>query len=422
MPRISNVVISLIALLPLAVVSSAAVYGQAEETEQAAIVSNMIDPVMIDQEIPLPSDDEYYKVDNSIGEEALDKAKYFLLYDPDTNEILVERNSNVAVAPSSMTKLMTAYVVFSQIKQGLVSFNNQCFIGKDAWRKRGSTMFLGYGDIVSIEDLLRGLLVVSGNDAAIALAETTAGSYENFVNLMNAKAKEMGLTSSHFANPHGLNEVGHYMSLRDLATLTKRLLDDFPQYSNFLAIPEFHYRGFSKKNYHPLVKDHYEGVIGGKTGYTSQGGYGAVGIVQRGNRRLIAVVNKAVSSGQRASIIKALMNYGFEKFKKVTIFNKNQMLAKVPVVQGSLSKVEAIVANKVEFNIPATISSEDIKIRIEYESPLVAPITKDSVIGIAKVRIDDFKFLEYPLLAKSDVAKAKYGYVDKFVNFFTNDN
>ncbi|MFM7557944.1 MAG: D-alanyl-D-alanine carboxypeptidase family protein, partial [Alphaproteobacteria bacterium] len=198
----------------------------------------------------------------SFAYQYLENANYYLLMDADTSEILKSRNIDEKISPSSMTKLMTAYVVFDQVKKGNVRLQNRCLIGKDAWRKSGSSMFLNYGDVVSVDDLLKGLLAVSANDAAIALAQTTADSYEHFINLMNLKAKELKMNNSHFMNPHGLHQDGHYMTLKDLATLIIRLYNDFPEYSQYMSIPEFTYRNITQKNRNPLIKNHYEGIIG----------------------------------------------------------------------------------------------------------------------------------------------------------------
>ncbi len=206
------------------------------------------------------------KINNSFASVAyqyLENANYYLLMDADTSEILKSRNINERISPSSMTKLMTAYVVFDQVKKGNVKLQNRCLIGKDAWRKSGSSMFLNYGDVVSVDDLLKGLLAVSANDAAIALAQTTANSYEHFINLMNVKAKELNMNNSHFMNPHGLHQEGHYMTLKDLATLIIRLYKDFPQYAQYLSITEFTYRNITQKNRNPLIKNHYDGIVGG---------------------------------------------------------------------------------------------------------------------------------------------------------------
>ena len=266
----------------------------------------------------------FFSSKNSFANEVyqnINQGNYYFLMDLDNREVLLSKNADEKIPPSSMTKLMTAYVVFDQIKKGVVRLDNRCMIGKDAWRKTGSSMFLNYGDVVSIEDLLKGLLAVSANDAAIALAQTTSSSYEDFVKLMNSKAFELNMKNSHFMNPHGLHENGHYMTLRDLATLALRLYEDFPEYSKFLGIPEFTYHNITQRNRNPLIKKNYDGTLGGKTGHTNQGGYGVVAVVKRENRRFVAVVNKAPNPKLRENIITELFDYGLEIIKKL-IFSK----------------------------------------------------------------------------------------------------
>jgi D-alanyl-D-alanine carboxypeptidase (penicillin-binding protein 5/6) len=281
-------------------------------------------------------------------------------------------------------------------------------IGKDAWRKTGSSMFLNYGDVVSIEDLLKGLLAVSANDAAMALAQTTSANYASFIDLMNKTAQELNMKNSHFMNPHGLHEEGHYMTLRDLATLATRLYEDFPEYSKFLSIPEFTYRNITQKNRNPLLKKNYDGTLGGKTGHTNQGGYGIVAVVKRENRRLVAVVNKAPNPKLRENIITELFDYGFENFKKINFFEKNDVVTKINVWLGNQKNVEAVIKESVDFNIPRNKSIDDIKVQTEFKSPLNAPIKKDSKIGVLSVEIKGLKTIKYDLYAKENVDKVGY--------------
>ena len=338
----------------------------------------------------------------------LHRGQYYFLMDIDNKEILLSKNSDERIAPSSMTKLMTAYVVFDQIKNGIVKLDNLCMIGKDAWRKTGSSMFLNYGDVVSIEDLLKGLLAVSANDAAMALAQTTSANYASFIDLMNKKAQELNMKNSHFMNPHGLHEEGHYMTLRDLATLATRLYEDFPEYSKFLSIPEFTYRNITQKNRNPLIKKNYDGTLGGKTGHTNQGGYGIVAVVKRENRRLVAVVNKAPNPKLRENIITELFDYGFENFKKINFFEKDDVVTKINVWLGNQKNVEAVIKESVDFNIPRNKSIDDIKVQTEFKSPLNAPIKKDSKIGVLSVEIKGLKTIKYDLYAKENVDKVGY--------------
>jgi D-alanyl-D-alanine carboxypeptidase (penicillin-binding protein 5/6) len=269
-------------------------------------------------------------------------------------------------------------------------------------------MFLNYGDVVSIEDLLKGLLAVSANDAAIALAQTTSSNYESFIGLMNSKARELNMKNSHFMNPHGLHEEGHYMSLRDLSTLAMRLYEDFPEYSKFLSIPEFTYRNITQRNRNPLIKKNYDGILGGKTGHTNQGGYGIVGIVKRENRRLVAVVNKVPTPKIRENIITELFDYGFENYKKISFFAKDAEVAKIKVWLGNKRSVEAIIKDRIDFNIPRSKSINDIKVQTEFKSPLYAPIKKDSKIGVLSVSIKGSRTLKYDLYAKENIDKVGY--------------
>ena len=335
----------------------------------------------------------------------LQEAQFYFLIDSDTGEVLLSKNPDVRIPPSSMTKLMTAYVVFDQVKKGHIKFDNKCLIGKDAWRKSGSSMFLNYGDIVSIEELLKGLLAVSGNDAAVALAEASGRGYSNFIALMNSKAKELGLTNSHFKNPHGLYEEGHYMSLRDLATLTTRIYQDFPEYSHYLGITDFTYRNITQHTRNPLLKKDYDGAIGGKTGHTNEGGYGVVGVVKRDNRRLIAVVNKARTPNQRTSSIIELFDYGFDHYKKISLFKKDEAITKTSIWLGEKSKVEAVLDQDIALNIPRSIALSNVKVSVKYKGPLYAPIKKGAKIATLTIEVKGYKNFEYSLFAKESVDK-----------------
>jgi len=338
----------------------------------------------------------------------LQEVQFYFLIDADTNEVLLSKNPDVRIPPSSMTKMMTAYVVFDQVKKGHISLDNECLIGKDAWRKSGSSMFLNYGDVVTVEDLVRGLLAISGNDAAIALAESTGNGVENFVGLMNAKAKEIGLKNSHFKNPHGLYDPDHYMSVRDLAKLGTSIYQNLPQYLSYFGISEFTYHQIKQYNHNPLIVKKYDGVIGGKTGFTNQGGYGVTGIVKHDNRTLVAVVNKSKTPKLRSLAIEALMNYGFEHYKKITLFEKNQTVASLKTWLGDKSQVRVVADQQIAFNMLREKSVDAIKVRVKYKSPLHAPIAKGDQVAILQVEVPGYKKFEYPLFAQEEVEKAGY--------------
>lgn len=335
-------------------------------------------------------------------------AGYYFLIDADTKQVLLSKNADVKIAPSSMTKMMTAYVVFSQIKQGKIDLDNQCLIGRDAWRKSGSSMFLNYGDVVSIEDLLKGLLVVSGNDAAIALAQTTAGGYDNFIDLMNSTAQRLGMKNSQFQNPHGLNQEGHYSSLRDLAILTMRMYQDFPVFSRFLSIPYYSYGNIRQYNRNPLIRRKYEGIVGGKTGYTDDGGYGVLGMVKRDHRKLVGVVNKTKTPRQRSKAITALFDHGFKKYKKIVLFEKGQEVGEVETWLGKEKYLDVYTKKQVAINIPRDKSINDVEVLVKYKGPIYAPINKDAKVAKLLVRIKGYKTFEYALFSKEKIDKAGF--------------
>ncbi len=238
---------------------------------------------------------------------------------------------------------------------------------------------------------------------------------------MNLKAKELKMNNSHFMNPHGLHEEGHYMSLRDLATLSIRIYNDFPEFADYLKIPEFTYRNITQKNRNPLIKNNYDGTLGGKTGHTNQGGYGLVAMVKRDNRSLVAVVNKVESPKLREKIITELFDYGFEEFKKVYIFNKGDSLVKIPVWLGNYRKVEATINDNVAFNIPRNKSVDDIKISAKFKSPLFAPIKKNAKVGELIINIKGMDTMKYELFAKEKIDKVGFiRKIKRIIEYYIN--
>lgn len=334
--------------------------------------------------------------------------QYYYLIDLDTKEVLAQKNATKQIPPSSMTKVMTAFVAFDLIEKNLLSLDKQCKIGYDAWRKSGSSMFLNHGDVVSMNRLLQGLLAVSGNDAAIAIAKNAAGSVENFVGLMNKTAQRIGLKESHFMNPHGLYEKGHHMSVKDLAILAMKFYEQFPQYTSYLSIPKFTHENITQYNRNPLMKKHYDGVVAGKTGHTNQGGYGVLGIVQRDNRRLVGVINKARTHVIRTSSIIKLFDYGFDRYKQLTLYKKGQRVAGLKTWLGDKNRVSAIIKDDVVFNVAREIEIDKIEAKVKFLSPIYAPITKDTKVADLIITVDKDKQYKYPLFASSDVEKAGF--------------
>lgn len=334
--------------------------------------------------------------------------QYYYLIDLDTKEVLAQNNAQIPIPPSSMTKVMTAFVAFDLIEKNLLSLDKQCKIGYEAWRKSGSSMFLNHGDVVSMDKLLQGLLAVSGNDAAIAVAKNAAGSVENFVDMMNETARRIGLEESHFMNPHGLNEKGHHMSVKDLATLAIKFYEKFPQYTSYLSIPKFTHEKITQYNRNPLMKKHYEGVVAGKTGHTTKGGYGVLGIVKRDNRRLVGVINKARTHYKRTSSIIKLFDFGFDNYKQLTLFKKGQKVANLNTWLGDNSKIGAVIKQDVIFNTRQDVEVDKIKAKVKFLSPIYAPITKDTKVGELIITVDKNKQYKYPLYAEKSIKKAGF--------------
>jgi len=338
----------------------------------------------------------------------LKNSEYFLLADRDSGEILVSKNKDIKIEPSSMTKLMTAYVIFDQLKKGNINLDEECQIGMAAWRKRGSTMFLNIGDIVTIEKLIHGLIIVSGNDASIALARATSKTEEEFVELMNRTAQKIGMSNSSFRNPHGLNEEDHFTTLNDLFILTKRIWLDFPEFMPIFSKKNYNYGNIKQQNRNPLIINDYEGAIGMKTGYTDGGGYGVVGASARGNRRLIAITNGNETSRKRSEVITNILDYGFNRFKKITIFNKNDVVTKINVWLGDKRKVKLVTKDEISITMPKYHEIDDIEILVKHQKPINPIIVKGEKLGELIVKFADSEVSRASLFAGEDIKEAGY--------------
>ncbi len=260
-------------------------------------------------------------------------AKYALIIDYTSGATLLEKDADVPMPPSSMTKLMTAYIVYGALKSGKLKLTDELPVSERAWRMGGSKMFVQVGTSVPVEDLIRGMIVQSGNDACIVLAEGIAGSEEQFVELMNQRAKEIGLTQSNFRNATGWPDPELRMSCRDIATLASRIIQDYPEYYHYEAEKTFKYNGIEQGNRNPLVQ---KGTADGlKTGHTEAGGFGLVASSERNGRRVIEVLNGLTSMHQRAEEAERLMEWSFREFEEVTLFTAGDVVEHAPVWLGS---------------------------------------------------------------------------------------
>lgn len=333
-------------------------------------------------------------------------ARQAILLDMHTGTVLVEKNADEPMVPASMSKIMTVYLVFDRLKKGRIRLDDTLTVSEYAWKRGGaasggSTMFLHVGDQVRIEDLLHGVIVQSGNDASIVLAEGLAGSEEAFAEEMTRRAREMGMTNTTFRNSSGLPEPGHLTTARDLAVLAKHTIEDFPEYYPFYAEREFTYQGIKQGNRNPLL---YRGggVDGLKTGHTMASGYGLTASAQRGDRRLILVVNGLPSMQARADEAARLFEYGFREFENYRLFKAGEEIARADVWYGEPSRVPLVGATDVVVTLPRKARGE-MAVSVAFDSPLPAPIRKGERVAALRVTAPAIAPMEVPLVAGVEV-------------------
>lgn len=339
-------------------------------------------------------------------------AKYAYLMDADTGYVMYDKASDVAMAPASMSKLMTAYMIFDALKNEKITLDTEFTVSENAWRKGGaksgsSTMFLNPNQRVKVRDLLRGIIVQSGNDACIVAAEGLAGSEEVFAALMTQKAKELGLKNSTFANATGLPHPEHLMSSKDLAVLAQAIIRDFPEHYSIYAEKEFTYNKIKQGNRNPLLYT-IDGADGLKTGHTEASGYGLTGSVKaKDGRRLIMVVNGLKSMKARSTESQKLMNYGLAGFENVTVFDKNTIVDTIPVWYGESETIEALPAELATMTIERGKSGSVVS-KVIYDSPIAAPIVQGQKIGQLVITTGDNQTKVLDLVAAKAVEKVGY--------------
>ena len=334
------------------------------------------------------------------------KARTAVLMDYDTGEILFAKDHKKMVAPASMSKLMTIYMVFEKLKDGTLSLDDVFTVSENAWRKGGaatggSTMFLKIGQKVRVEDLIKGILIQSGNDACIVAAENIAGSEEEFAQQMNIKAKRIGLMNSSFANSTGLPDPNQKMSMEDLALLSKAIISEFPEFFHIFSEKEFTFNGIKQGNRNPLLYT-MRNADGMKTGHTEEAGFSLTATVKRGDRRLIEAMGGMKSNKERSEEAEKLINWGFREFDNYKILEQGQMVAEVPVWMGKEGNVGLIVNEDVVKTI-ARGKVIDTKMTVVFDKPVRAPIKKGDQLGIVKVEIPDREKFDVPLYADKDV-------------------
>ncbi|NNL87747.1 MAG: D-alanyl-D-alanine carboxypeptidase [Marinicaulis sp.] len=331
-------------------------------------------------------------------------AEYAIIMDFKSGEILYEKNSRTPTAPASMSKLMTVAVVFERLKNGSLSLDDMFSVSERAWREReGSTMWVRVDTEISVENLLRGIIVQSGNDACIVVAENISGSEGAFAELMNQKAREWGMMDSTFANASGLPHENHKMSMRDLALLTRKIISDYGDYYGMFAEREFTWEKIRQPNRNPIL-DMVDGADGLKTGQTEESGYGLVGsAIQNGERRIV-VVNGLTSSRERATESARLIRAAFNDFTNKVFFEPGAKVAEAVVFKGKNKTVPLYVKSQVDLLLHRSMT-DTTKASVVYTGPVAAPIREGQQIGFLRVQSEAGEGKEYPLYALSAVGE-----------------
>ena len=339
-------------------------------------------------------------------------AKSYLLLDLSSNQTLAERNADAPSDPASLTKLMSAYVVFTAIREKKLALEQKLSVSKRAWDERkggASLMFIDTTMTPTVDELLRGEIVASGNDAAVALAEGVAGTVDQFVAMMNRQAQAWGMKNSVFKNVTGLTEAGHKSTARELALVATRIIRDFPEFYTYYAIKEYKYNNITQPNRNLLLRRD-PSVDGMKTGYTEAAGYCLIASAQRdfpnGKRRLLSVVLNTTSMAARADESQKLLNWGYQAFDAIRLFEDGKPMATVPVWKGKANEAKLGAAGAVFVTVPKGEGGK-LQTRIERTDPLVAPLAKGQRVGTLKVSTAaGTAVLDVPLVALDGVEQA----------------
>jgi D-alanyl-D-alanine carboxypeptidase (penicillin-binding protein 5/6) len=332
-------------------------------------------------------------------------AKAAILIDHRSGDVLFEKNPDEPIPPASMSKLMTALVAFEELEAGNLTLDQMIPVSERAWRMGGSRMFIEVGTRVSVHDLLQGIIVQSGNDACVAIAEALSGSEAAFAERLTERGIEIGLTSSTLKNATGWPDPEHLMSVRDLATVARQIISRFPQYYQYYSQTEFEFNGINQHNRNPLLQAGIPGVDGMKTGYTSEAGYGLVASAQRDGRRLILVVAGLESISQRRSESERLLEFGFRHFEEYRLFEADSVVVEAPVWQGIEPTVPLVAGEVVGITLTRE-ARESLKVKVVYESPVPAPIEAGQVIGHVEMTAENMPTRMMPLVASRPVERA----------------
>lgn len=328
-------------------------------------------------------------------------AKQAYMIDFETGQVLFEKNANERMPTSSMSKTITALVAFESVKNGQYSLEDEFLVSKKAWKKGGSKMFIEVEKKIKLGDLLKGLIIQSGNDAAICIAEGLAGSEELFADKINKKAKELGMSNTHFMNASGWPDPNHYSTAKDLTTLGRTLIQDHPEHYKLYSEKEFTFNDIKQGNRNPLL---YRGIgaDGIKTGHTEDGGYGLIASAQRDGRRVVLVLNGMTSVQERADESARILEWGLRSYENITLFKKGDEIQKADVIFGLKSQVGMTTSQDVRLTLPK-LKKDETKATISYNAPIKAPIKKGDIIGTINIKAPNGKEYTFPLHASENI-------------------
>ena len=333
-------------------------------------------------------------------------AKSWLLYDITSGQQITSANQHERVEPASLTKLMTAYLVFTALKQKTLKLDQVVPVSKRAWKAPGSRMFIEPGKPVKVEELLHGMITQSGNDACIALAEAVAGSEDAFAQMMNREAQRLGMQDTHFVNASGLPDPKHYSTAYDLRLLAVALIRDFPEYYPLYSQREYRYNNITQPNRNRLLWLD-PNVDGMKTGHTEEAGYCLIASAKRGPRRLLSVVLGTNSDSARAQESLKLLNYGFQYYDAVKLYAKGQAVSTLEVLKGSENQLKAGFLSDFYVSVPRGLADQ-LKANLVSMQPLIAPISVGDKVGTVKLMLQNKPLGEYPVVALENVAIAGF--------------
>ena len=339
--------------------------------------------------------------------ETIARAAY--VYDVTTGTVLMDKQADIALPPASMSKLMTLNMLFEALRDGRVTMDTKFNVSTKAKNMGGSTMFLNEQDRPTVEELIQGIIVLSGNDACVVVAEGLAGTEDAFARTMNERAKALGMNGSTFANASGWPNPNHRMAMRDLGILATRLITEFPEYYGYFALTEFPYDGRAPQNRfnrNPLLKLDI-GADGLKTGHTQEAGYGLVGSAVQGTRRVVFVITGLETEKQRAEESERIVNWAFRQFVEKTVVTKGTEFAQVPVWLGDLENIGLVASQDVTMLIPALVQG-DIPAEMSFRSPLRAPIAQGEKLGELLINVQDMPEVRIDLLADRAVSKGGF--------------